>query len=311
MVDIRERDQRATTPNEFSHALDSSISDIPTHPNTLNPQNSEDVPQINTVNVFMGFLQAEYPSIEKAWEKFGLLTSENANIKEHNTVAASVAYRLGILLHLPENDLKKVALATALHDCDKAEEIGIINAIIKKVLLDTQKTEEIAHAMKYVKQQRQEVLSTLGFQQDVIDLSGANMPLDRSSDTPLFSIEEIAQALMPKDRKAQIVFVVDLFLNGSRIVPVQERFAASRDSTIHPDRAYKNALTDKANAEVYGVDSYQDLQFAIGRTIMREFLQELTNDPKYLTKDPLEALPDFISQDFAHLAREISTSSSI
>lgn len=177
------------------------------------------------------------------------------NVSEHCLVAGVFADILAEELSLPADQKSTVVKAAIMHDWFKKHESMAQRTASKEDTLSLQTLSEI-------KARDGQVLQKMGVSQDIIALTGVNVP-----ETPEG----------PQGFPEKIIWYVDAMLSNTEPVPIRQRFddlergwdGAKED----PARAERNNAFSNLYREQYGGKSLYDVQRELGDRIGTEFSQ--------------------------------------
>ena len=177
------------------------------------------------------------------------------NVSEHCLVAGVFADILADELHLPA-DQKGIVVKTAImHDWFKKHESMAQRVASREGTLSL-------HTLSEIKARDSQALQEMGVQQEIIILTGANVP-------------ETTEG--PKELPEKIIWYIDAMLSNTEPVSIRQRFddlergwdGAKED----PSRAERNNAFSNLYRDYYGGKSLYDAQRELGEKIGAEFAQ--------------------------------------
>ena len=177
------------------------------------------------------------------------------NVSQHCLVAGVFADILADELHLSADDKDKVVKAAIMHDWFKKHESMTLRAASKEGTLSLETLFEI-------KAKDNQALQEMGVAQDIIKLTGANIPETLGG---------------PQSLSEKIIWYVDAMLSNTEPVPIKQRFddlergwdGAKED----PSRAERNNTFNNLYKKQYHGKSLYDIQRERGDRIGAELAQ--------------------------------------
>jgi len=177
------------------------------------------------------------------------------NVSEHCLVSGVFADILSDELHLPPDQKNLVVKAAIMHDWFKKHESIAQRAANQEGTLSLQTISEI-------KARDNQALQEMGVPQDIIALTGANVPETQAG---------------PEALPEKIIWYIDAMLSNTEPVPIRQRFddlERGWDGTKEdPIRAERNNALSSLYKEYYDGQSLYDVQRELGNRISAEFAQ--------------------------------------
>lgn len=119
---------------------------------------------------------------------------------------------------------------------------------IKSTKQQAQTADEIRQSIDVSKAEDQTLLLQMGFSEDIIQLTGANLPHTAEG---------------PQSDGEKIIWYIDAILNGTQPVVIDKRFDALEND---PNRSVSNVAFSKSYQSVFGEPLY-DLQRRLGKSV--------------------------------------------
>ncbi len=195
---------------------------------------------------FYGWFSLKYKeAFRPHWEEGQTLGTKKdpdiwRNVGEHCLVAGSFAELLAEQMHLLPAQVESVTVAAILHDWYKKHE-----TLARKT---AHTAEAIRQTISTIKEEDQRKLQARGYPEQVIHLTGANLPA---------SVEG------PQTDEEKIMWYVDAMLTDTLPVPIGQRFD---ELERHPNRGAANTAFSESYRPVYGKPLY-DVQRELGQTV--------------------------------------------
>jgi len=190
------------------------------------------------------------------------------NVSEHCLVAGIFADIIAEEVGLSGDERKRVVQAAIMHDSNKKYEVLEMKEAAKAGRLDLGEVERIHD-------KQDEILRKIGIDEELIQLSGANVPMDLEG---------------PKSLSEKIIWYVDAMLLDTTPVPIIDRFTNTSGSG--DERKIRNSVFSDAFKEKYSGKSLNEVQLELSEKIGLELANKMGYEGE-VEKLPLHLVEKF------------------